>query len=88
MRVRSMAVVFAAVFFGAMMGQLLTPQPASGVSREIVELQQSVAQLLQGQFIGTEAHGAAHAGWPVARLSEPAEHGNGNAAEEHAGCSG
>lgn len=49
MRVRSMAVVFAAVFFGAMMGQLLTPQPASGVSREIVELQQSVAQLLQGQ---------------------------------------
>jgi tol-pal system protein YbgF len=44
-----MAVVFAAVFFGAMMGQLLTPQPASGVSREIVELQQSVAQLLQGQ---------------------------------------
>jgi tol-pal system protein YbgF len=44
-----MAIVVAAVFFGAMMGQLLAPQPASGVSREIVELQQSVAQLLQGQ---------------------------------------
>ena len=49
MRIRSMAIVVAAVFFGAMMGQLLSPQPASGVSREIVELQQSVAQLLQGQ---------------------------------------
>jgi tol-pal system protein YbgF len=49
MRIRSMAIVVAAVFFGAMMGQLLAPQPASGVSREIVELQQSVAQLLQGQ---------------------------------------
>jgi tol-pal system protein YbgF len=44
-----MAIVVAAVFFGAMMGQLLAPLPASGVSREIVELQQSVAQLLQGQ---------------------------------------
>jgi tol-pal system protein YbgF len=44
-----MAIVVAAVFFGAMIGQLLAPQPASGVSREIVELQQSVAQLLQGQ---------------------------------------
>jgi len=44
-----MAIVVAAVFFGATMGQLLAPQPASGVSREIVELQQSVAQLLQGQ---------------------------------------
>jgi len=49
MRIRSMAIVVAAVFFGAMIGQLLAPQPASGVSREIVELQQSVAQLLQGQ---------------------------------------
>ena len=49
MRIRSMAIVVAAVFFGATMGQLLAPQPASGVSREIVELQQSVAQLLQGQ---------------------------------------
>ncbi|HEY4742041.1 MAG TPA: tol-pal system protein YbgF [Candidatus Acidoferrales bacterium] len=49
MRIRSMAVVVAAVFVGAMMGQLLAPQPASGVSREIVELQQSVAQLLQNQ---------------------------------------
>jgi len=49
MRIRSMAIVVAAVFFGAMIGQLLATQPASGVSREIVELQQSVAQLLQGQ---------------------------------------
>jgi tol-pal system protein YbgF len=44
-----MAIVVAAVFLGAMMGQLLAPQPASGVSREIVELQQSVAQVLQNQ---------------------------------------
>ncbi|MFZ0038260.1 MAG: tol-pal system protein YbgF [Candidatus Acidiferrales bacterium] len=49
MRIRSVAVVVAAVFFGAMMGQMLAPQPAGAVSREIVELQQSVAQLLQGQ---------------------------------------
>jgi tol-pal system protein YbgF len=49
MRTRSMAVIVAAVFFGAMLGQLLAPQTATAVSREIVELQQSVAQLLQGQ---------------------------------------
>jgi len=49
MRVRSIAVMVAAVFFGAMLGQLLAPQPATAVAREIVELQQSVAQLLQGQ---------------------------------------
>ncbi len=49
MRARMIAVIVAAVFFGAMVGQLLAPQPASAVAREIVELQQSVAQLLQGQ---------------------------------------
>jgi tol-pal system protein YbgF len=49
MRIRSIAAVAAAVFFGAMIGQLIAPQPATAVSREIVELQQSVAQILQGQ---------------------------------------
>jgi tol-pal system protein YbgF len=49
MRLRMIAVVVAAVFFGAMLGQMLAPQPASAVAREIVELQQSVSQLLQGQ---------------------------------------
>ena len=49
MRIRSMGLVVAAVFCGAVLGQLLTPQPATAVSREIIELQQQVAQLLQGQ---------------------------------------
>ena len=49
MRIRSMAMLVAAVFFGAMLGQLLAPQTATAVSREIIELQQQVQQLLQGQ---------------------------------------
>ncbi|MFZ0736669.1 MAG: tol-pal system protein YbgF [Candidatus Acidiferrales bacterium] len=49
MRIRSMAVIVAAVFLGAMLGQLLAPQPAGAVSREIIELQQTVGQILQGQ---------------------------------------
>jgi tol-pal system protein YbgF len=35
--------------FGALGGVVLTPQPASAVSREIVELQQQVSQVLQQQ---------------------------------------
>jgi tol-pal system protein YbgF len=45
----TIALVVAAVFLGALAGQLIAPQPASAVAREIIELQQSVAQLLQGQ---------------------------------------
>jgi len=38
-----------AMFFGALGGAALAPQPAGAVSKEIVELQQQVSQLLQGQ---------------------------------------
>lgn len=48
-RGKTIALVVAAVFLGAFAGQLIAPQPASAVAREIIELQQSVAQLLQGQ---------------------------------------
>jgi len=39
----------AAVFFGAVGGAILAPQPAGAVSKEMIELQQQVGQLLQGQ---------------------------------------
>jgi tol-pal system protein YbgF len=39
----------ASAFFGALGGVILSPQPASAVSREIVELQQQVSQVLQQQ---------------------------------------
>lgn len=48
-RTGTIALVVAAVFLGAFAGQLIAPQPASAVAREIIELQQSVAQILQGQ---------------------------------------
>ncbi len=48
-RGKTITLVVAAVFLGAFAGQLIAPQPASAVAREIIELQQSVAQLLQGQ---------------------------------------
>jgi tol-pal system protein YbgF len=37
------------MFFGALGGIIFTPQPASAVSREIVELQQQMSQVLQQQ---------------------------------------
>ena len=49
MRTRSVVLAFAAIFFGALGGALFAPQPAGAVSREMIELQQQVAQLLQGQ---------------------------------------
>ncbi|GAC1617910.1 MAG: hypothetical protein PVS2B2_02150 [Candidatus Acidiferrum sp.] len=49
MRFRTLVVVSGAVFAGAILGSLIGPRPASAVSREIIELQQSVANLLQGQ---------------------------------------
>ncbi|MGD1211981.1 MAG: tol-pal system protein YbgF [Candidatus Acidiferrales bacterium] len=49
MRTRSVVFAFAAMFFGALGGAILAPQPAGAVSKEMIELQQQVAQLLQGQ---------------------------------------
>jgi tol-pal system protein YbgF len=49
LRTRWLALALAAIFFGALGGALLAPQPAGAVSKEMIELQQQVAQLLQGQ---------------------------------------
>ena len=49
MRTRWMVLGFGALFCGALAGSLLTPQPAGAVNRDMVELQQQVSQLLQGQ---------------------------------------
>ncbi len=49
MRIRWVVLTFAAVVLGAVGGAMLVPQPADAVSRDMVELQQQVAQLLQGQ---------------------------------------
>ncbi len=49
MRTRWLVLALAAMFFGAVGGALLAPQPAGAVSKEMIELQQQVAQLLQGQ---------------------------------------
>jgi tol-pal system protein YbgF len=49
MRTRWIVLTFAAILVGAVGGAMLAPQPASAVSRDMIELQQQVAQLLQGQ---------------------------------------
>jgi|SRR5690348_2275167 len=49
MRTRWVVLAFAAILLGAVGGAMLAPQPASAVSRDMIELQQQVAQLLQGQ---------------------------------------
>ena len=49
MRIRWILLALAAMFFGAVGGAILAPQPAAAVSREMIELQQQVGQLLQGQ---------------------------------------
>jgi tol-pal system protein YbgF len=49
MHKRPMAYVAAAMLAGALGGALLGPAPVGAVAREIVELQQSVNQLIQGQ---------------------------------------
>jgi tol-pal system protein YbgF len=41
--------VLVAVFCGALGGSLLAPQPAGAVSKEMIELQQTVSQILQAQ---------------------------------------
>ncbi|HXW62043.1 MAG TPA: tetratricopeptide repeat protein, partial [Candidatus Acidoferrales bacterium] len=49
MRIRWVFLVLAAMFSGAVGGAILAPQPAGAVSKEMIELQQQVGQLLQGQ---------------------------------------
>ena len=49
MRTRWILLAVAAMFCGAVGGAMLAPQPAAAVSREMIELQQQVGQLLQGQ---------------------------------------
>jgi tol-pal system protein YbgF len=49
LRTRWFAFALAAILFGALGGVILTPQPAGAVSKEMIELQQQVTQLLQGQ---------------------------------------
>ena len=49
MRTRWIVLVLVAVFSGALGGSLLAPQPAGAVSKEMIELQQTVSQILQAQ---------------------------------------
>jgi tol-pal system protein YbgF len=49
LRTRWLVLVLAAVFVGALGGALLAPQPAGAVSKEMIELQQTVSQILQAQ---------------------------------------
>lgn len=49
MRKHWLVVAVSSMFFGALGGVILSPTPANAVSREIVELQQQVSQVLQQQ---------------------------------------
>jgi tol-pal system protein YbgF len=49
MRTKSLALVVATVLVGAIGGSMLSPRPTGAVSREIIQLQEQVSQLLQGQ---------------------------------------
>jgi tol-pal system protein YbgF len=49
LRKQWLVVAIASIFFGALGGVLLSPQPASAVSKEIIELQQQISQVLQQQ---------------------------------------
>lgn len=49
MRTRWFVLALAAMFFGALGGAILSPPPAGAVSKEMIQLQQQVSQLLQGQ---------------------------------------
>jgi len=49
LRTRWFALAAASMFFGALGGAILAPQPAGAVSKEIIQLQQQVSQILQGQ---------------------------------------
>jgi tol-pal system protein YbgF len=49
LRTRWIVLALVVLFVGALGGALLTPQPASAVSKEMIELQQAVNQLVRGQ---------------------------------------
>jgi tol-pal system protein YbgF len=49
MRARSAVLAVAAVMVGVVMGSMLNPRPTGAVSKEIIQLQEDVSQLLQGQ---------------------------------------
>jgi len=49
LRTRSIFLILAAVLLGALGGSLFAPQPAGAVNKDMIQLQDQVAQLLQGQ---------------------------------------
>ena len=49
MRTKYLMLGFAVLFLGGLAGSLMAPQPTGAVSRDMIELQQQVSQLLQGQ---------------------------------------
>jgi tol-pal system protein YbgF len=49
MRARSAVLAVAALIVGVILGSMLNPQPTGAVSKEIIQLQEDVSQLLQGQ---------------------------------------
>jgi tol-pal system protein YbgF len=49
MRTRWVVLGFGVLFLGALIGSMLTPVPTGAVSKEMIQLQQSVDQLVQGQ---------------------------------------
>jgi tol-pal system protein YbgF len=49
LRTKWVVLGIASLFLGALGGALVSPQPAGAVSKEIIQLQEQVAQLLQGQ---------------------------------------
>jgi tol-pal system protein YbgF len=49
MRARSALFAVAALVIGVVLGSMLNPQPTGAVSKEIIQLQEDVSQLLQGQ---------------------------------------
>ena len=49
MRTRSVALAIMGVLVGAVGGSMLSPRPTGAVSKEMLQLQEDVSQLLQGQ---------------------------------------
>lgn len=49
MRTKTIAFAIAAVVVGAIGGSMLAPRPTGAVSKELIQLQEQVSQLLQGQ---------------------------------------